>query len=373
MGSVRSSHSLQDHIETAEPPHEPLLQPQEHPLNAQHDGPSYERSQALSSVYGAGDLDAPLLGRGADHDERQDSVAGGYSLQQIFNTDIAIDGAGPVVDSNSDTETAEDMPLMDGMVEYQDASVEDRGSSAFYGNTSTFHFAMNVKASAMDKDGDIGRRSQLSQGEPVNTRQESDAMPARKTPQPLTCKDSNSERVSLSCSHFQYLPQRHIANSLFERYFTAVNPIWPFLLEEATRRRYEDTWSADRPALEIWSAQLNLIFALGFEFWDEDVTRRLPSRSAIDVGNEFYLRARNFVLGNAFNVTTIGMVQALLLMVQYQQGTMQSEQCWLTIGHATRMALGLGLHKPEKPNTSMSLMERELRNRLWWGCFSLDR
>lgn len=356
------------------------MQPQEHHLNAQHDsasfdadGASFERRGALLSVHTASGSDAPLLGENADQDEHQASATGIYDQGQILDSDIATDGDGPVAESNSENERAENIPLMDGMVEYQDASAKDRDSSPFYGTTSTFHFAMNVKASAIDEDGELGRGPRLARGEPANTRRGRDVLPSQRTPQPHTYQDSNSGKFSLSRSQFQYLPQRHVANSLFERYFTAVNPIWPFLLEDTTRRRYEDTWSADGPTSEIWSAQLNLIFALGFEFWDEDITTRLPSRSAVDVGKEFYMRARTFVLENAFNMSTIGMVQALLLMVQYQQGTMQSEQCWLTIGHATRMALGLGLHKPEKPVTSMSLMERELRNRLWWGCFSLDR
>jgi hypothetical protein len=380
LDDPRSSHSRQDEIEEAESPRRPLPRRQDHPFT-QRDTPAYEPVQD-QSTYRVGDLNTADPDQSLFHEHRLPNGAGNehydiartYDLQAILNTDTITDRDEDNLDGPDDSERTEHIPLMDGMVEYQDASSEAPEGHVFYGNTSTLHFAMNVQASAVDKDGGVlARNATVSQGESMNTRRQSGAVPVRTITQPLTNQDVNFERVSFSSLYFQYLPRRHIANSLLERYFTAIHPIWPFLLEGPTRSRYEDAWSADRPESEIWSAQLNLIFALGFEFWEDDLTGGLPSRPAIEAGNDFYLRAKTFVLGNAFNMSSISMLQTLLLLVQYQQGTMQSEQCWLTIGHATRMAQGLGLHKPQKQNTSMSPLEEELRNRLWWGCFSLDR
>jgi hypothetical protein len=298
-----------------------------------------------------------------------------YNPQVASGANAAADENEAVTDSIDGSERGEDIPVMDGMVGYEDELAEAREGDVFYGDSSSLHFAMSVKASAIAKDDrEIGRNEAASRNGSTSLGREGAPRPERNNSlQPSHSPDHLFENVSLSNLSFQYLPQRHMANSLVDRYFAAVHPVWPFLLEDATKHAFEETWSSEKPVPQVWSAQLNLIFALGFEFWEGDLASRLPSQSAISVGNEFYLRARSFVLGNAFNISSISMVQSLLLMVQYQQGTMQSEQCWLTIGHATRMAQGLGLHKSEKRNILMSPLEEELRNRLWWGCFSLDR
>jgi hypothetical protein len=37
------------------------------------------------------------------------------------------------------------------------------------------------------------------------------------------------------------------------------------------------------------------------------------------------------------------------------------------------MALGLGLHTSSANPDRIEPLDKELRKRLWWGCFSLDR
>jgi hypothetical protein len=164
-----------------------------------------------------------------------------------------------------------------------------------------------------------------------------------------------------------------VAKALLERYFTAVHPVWPFLLEDATRSQFDRTWASDDPPSPIWMAQLNLIFSLGCQFYETDLDKSTPLNDVYEAGRQFYQRGRSFVVANAFNTCNISMLQALLLMAQYQQGTMKANQCWLTIGHATRMAQGLGLHVSQQAHYPVPPAEQELHKRLWWGCFSLDR
>lgn len=67
------------------------------------------------------------------------------------------------------------------------------------------------------------------------------------------------------------------------------------------------------------------------------------------------------------------MLQALVLMALYQQSTLRSRQFYLTVGHAARMAQELRLYIPVPDSPSISPLIKDLRLRLWWGCFSLDR
>jgi hypothetical protein len=66
------------------------------------------------------------------------------------------------------------------------------------------------------------------------------------------------------------------------------------------------------------------------------------------------------------------LVQYLLLMGQYLQGTQKSIQAWTIHGLAVKAALQLGLHSSEALRRFPPL-EREIRKRTWFGCVVLDR
>jgi hypothetical protein len=66
------------------------------------------------------------------------------------------------------------------------------------------------------------------------------------------------------------------------------------------------------------------------------------------------------------------LVQYLLILGQYLQGTQKSVQAWTTHGLAISAAYQLGLHSPDA-NQGYSPLEREIRKRTWFGCVLLDR
>jgi hypothetical protein len=66
------------------------------------------------------------------------------------------------------------------------------------------------------------------------------------------------------------------------------------------------------------------------------------------------------------------LVQYLLLMSQYLQGTVKSVQTWAIHGLAVKAALSLGLHSTDAARR-FSPIEREMRKRIWCGCVMLDR
>jgi hypothetical protein len=68
----------------------------------------------------------------------------------------------------------------------------------------------------------------------------------------------------------------------------------------------------------------------------------------------------------------ITIVQYLLLMGQYLQGTQKSIQTWTIHGLAVKAAFQLGLHSSEV-SKRLSPLEREIRKRVWFGCIVLDR
>ncbi len=284
-----------------------------------------------------------------------------------------------VDDSDSDSTT--ESPITDGMVEYNATFPGASRVGESFESSATFDFALKIRASMTETSKSDPRSERIPHIFPGLSTATGNygVSPATSAGESTTKKADHQNDPSnldalksyLNQSSLMFLPQRHVANALFDHYFATVHPIWPFLIEDATRERFNLTWSSNDTLKPIWLAQLNLIFALACQFYDSDAGAPL-----IDVYNEgrrFYERANGFIVAHAFNICSIFMLQILLLAVQYQQGTMRPNECWLTTGHATRMALGLGLHTNSRLPDSVDRLERQLRKRLWWGCFALDR
>lgn len=66
------------------------------------------------------------------------------------------------------------------------------------------------------------------------------------------------------------------------------------------------------------------------------------------------------------------LVQAMLLMSQYLQGTHRSTTTWNIHGLAVKAAFQLGLHTTSS-SSYQSPLDREMRLRTWYGCIILDR
>jgi hypothetical protein len=289
--------------------------------------------------------------------------------------------SGEADDSDGDHDDNE--PIMDGMVEYSGSSPEVPQANESFGATSTFDFAMKIKASTIDERSKstttrpefpvlTEQRNVVNGGSQVPSARGGSSSISRMRTEPEAEADNlDALKSYLNQSSLQYLPQRSVANALLDRYFSAVHPVWPFLIEDATRRRFDVTWSSDETPSPVWMAQQNLIFALACQFYESEAGA--PLTDVYDAGMRFYQRGNGFVMAHAFNMCSIAMIQTLLLVAQYQQGTMRSNECWLTTGHATRMALGLGIHTSPTSPAKVEPLDRELRRRLWWGCFSLDR
>ena len=248
-----------------------------------------------------------------------------------------------------------------------------------YGKSSSLHFALHIKASATamvedDDPGCSGSRSSSGSNEYVSGLEVPSA-----SSRTDDLEDADEDEVDNLVSNAgpykpmsQLLPHRYLAKTLFDKYFEAIHPLWPFLLEAETRDLFSHTWTSEELPEPLWLAQLNLIMCLGCQHHGTDGSDHLDF-DATSCGKDFYHRAQDFVYANAFTASSIGMLQTLLLMAQYQQRAMRFNEFYLTVGHAARMAQSLGLHISRLETDTISPQHRELRRRLWWGCFCLDR
>ena len=110
-----------------------------------------------------------------------------------------------------------------------------------------------------------------------------------------------------------------------------------------------------------------MIFASSCEFCDV-----IPEAEAPKTVTSFVARSRDIIFSQVFKGGNLELIQALLLMCHYLQGTMELNECWTLAGLMIRTAVSIGLHlTPER--LPITMVEKEVRKRVWWGCFILDR
>ncbi|KAL7944735.1 N-terminal binuclear Zn cluster-containing/DNA binding domain-containing protein [Trichoderma barbatum] len=177
------------------------------------------------------------------------------------------------------------------------------------------------------------------------------------------------------------LPQRSLADRLVASYFKHRHPLNPYLHEGTFRQRYARLWlSKDvggeeaAPNNLAWLGLVNMVFAFG----SEHAQVRPPyhgspagSASTKPDRSRFFKRAKMLAFSSILQAR-IELVQALLLMSHYLHGSLELNHCWTVIGLAIRTAQELGLYL-DSTNFTNDIIEQEIRKRVWWGCFVIDR
>lgn len=224
----------------------------------------------------------------------------------------------------------------------------------YFGESSTFAFVSNVQP-PVSYTRNNNKRRRLS-----STR---------------SAKTSGLDDIGLSPpqeSDCYELPPKHLADSLLDAYFARVHRLYPYVHEPTFRLDYERTYLQDLQSLAasrpLWIGLLNMIFAHGAEFCN-----LVPEKESVATASRFVNKARRIVFSHIFKEASLELVQALLLLCQYLQSTLELNECWSLVGLLIRTAIGLGLHLNPSQSDGMTCLEREFRIRTWWGCFIIDR
>lgn len=175
------------------------------------------------------------------------------------------------------------------------------------------------------------------------------------------------------------LPQRSLADRLVDSYFKYRHPLNTYLHEGTFRQRYTRLWlSQDLGGEEAtqdilaWLGLVNLVFAFGSEHVHIQKSAIGRSPSNVVDRSRFFKRAKTLVFSGILQAGKIELVQALLLMSHYLHGSLELNNCWTVVGLAIRTAQELGLYL-DPANFTTDLIEQEIRKRVWWGCFVIDR
>lgn len=152
-----------------------------------------------------------------------------------------------------------------------------------------------------------------------------------------------------------------LASTLIDAYFQEYHCVYPFVHEATFRAQYHDI--VPRPPKRSWDMLYHTILALGAWSLNND-----------QMGLEDYLYRRALTLGqheSVFEAANLTSIQALILLSNLSQKRNAPNTGWNLLGLAVRNALSIALHR-ELPHWKISLMEREIRRRVWWGLYIFD-
>ncbi|KAG5418667.1 hypothetical protein I9W82_004195 [Candida metapsilosis] len=162
------------------------------------------------------------------------------------------------------------------------------------------------------------------------------------------------------------LPTRAIADVYVKNYFEFAYTLYPFVHIPTFMATYESLWNNGVEVDELFYSIVNIIFAFGCQL--------APTSQRLEDYSELYFeRSQKFLRFHLMDSGSILLVQALLLTGQFLQASSGSAGCWNIVGLAIRIAQGLGLHSDQNYASTKSLIDREIRKRLWQGCLVMDR
>ncbi|KIW29792.1 uncharacterized protein PV07_05580 [Cladophialophora immunda] len=166
------------------------------------------------------------------------------------------------------------------------------------------------------------------------------------------------------------LPPEAYTWRLIKEYFQKTGQLLPFIHEESFCETYFQLKRTNfTMARRTWLGLLNMILAMATTLTVDGYT---SSEERIAESDVYYQRANGLCERESRANISLELVQYLLIVGQYLQGTQKSVRAWTVHGLAVTTAFQLGLHSP-RTNQDFSPLESEIRKRVWFGCILLDR
>ncbi|KAL1884697.1 hypothetical protein Plec18167_002289 [Paecilomyces lecythidis] len=314
------------------------------------------------------------LGEIEDRLAKVEQCLSSMKQSQNFIIDQRRDGQPPQVLQSTSNQQAEPIDIQDGSHVSQMGegpsdgmgaiAFTDEQNSAFFGPSSNITFTRRLGKAlerAFDKT-----QPWSTPGTMDSTQMEGGIVSVARPSSPIeTVNHSFPNRADL----FNLGPHEEVLR-LINIYFSDTGMLFPFLHQKTVLDKYTEFHNNNFTRVHrSWLGLLNMILAFATSVYIEgkdSATERLY-RSDL-----YYQKALALCSGMMTRGTSLEMVQLLLLMSQYLQGTQRSVQTWSIHGLAVKAAFQLGLHSA-RASKSLSPLEQEIRRRTWYACVILDR
>ena len=171
---------------------------------------------------------------------------------------------------------------------------------------------------------------------------------------------------SLSNSFYPY-PQPAQARRLFLVFFNRMHTKWPILDRKVYENVYEHQYDqGSLPIIEM--STLHLIYAISARFL------QLTKQQGVDVDYEAHFMAAIKNMDYIMERHNTSTVQFLTMLAIYGQRSPYGAGVWSQVRYAMTLAVELGMHrKPTTNSPHRAPRDVELRRRIFWSCYCMDR
>lgn len=153
--------------------------------------------------------------------------------------------------------------------------------------------------------------------------------------------------------HPQLSSRRLVTDALVDAYFRLYHVSYPIVHEPSFRAQYAEV--VERPHGQSWNFLAHIIAAIG--------AFSISSNEASN--NNLFAEVKSLMHVNYLEHGNLTLIRALTLIANYLQKNDMPNSGYNYTGLATRMAIGIGLHK-EFPASRMPPHQTESRRRVWW-------
>lgn len=239
--------------------------------------------------------------------------------------------------------------------------------SGFFGPSSNIAFTRQiVRTTTAILKATVSTASPLSPG---NAALQSHMLHVSRPPSRASNRLNNSQKACIATEPFA-LPEKNETLRLIDVYFDTTGVLFPYIDKEGFLQSYHQLNLTNiRTARRSWLGLLNMVLAMSASASHGGTLTASERASESDI---CYRRALALCEKQIRHGTNLEIVQVLLLMSQYLQGTERSIETWNVHGLAVKAAYQLGLHSPNALN-QYPPREQEFRKRTWFGCVVLDR
>ncbi|KAH0351953.1 hypothetical protein KCU81_g1884, partial [Aureobasidium melanogenum] len=163
-------------------------------------------------------------------------------------------------------------------------------------------------------------------------------------------------------------PETQQARMLFDIFFERIHTRWPIL----DRSIYEDIFAKQYISGALSTVErsiFHLIYAITTRFLS--LTRRVQS-----VDPEHHLAAATAPMSYILEQHSLASLQFLVLLGVHSQRSPYGAGAWSQIRYATSICIEMGLHRKRlapRTDSEKQARDEELRRRIFWSCYCLDR
>lgn len=176
-----------------------------------------------------------------------------------------------------------------------------------------------------------------------------------------------SSKEALPTGLHKALPPKYAATPLVQHYLNNVYTLLPVFEESSFYRSFDSMYYHDNSATPLDHWNVRMVLAIACLSQSEQRGDTLYSDAIGHVNAA--LEHKEEVL----HPGRISSIQALVLLVEFAMLDPHHFDSWTLIGAASRLMVDLGIHVDPSRSTPMSKAKLELRRRVYWCVYALDR